>query len=237
MATVTQLRDRIKRRLVRTATSNLDSLIIDELTHSQVEILEAEQWLPHFLKASVGIVMTGSHFTITLGGTKPAEQSQLPTGFIRLLEPNQEHDGLAYFDTSAAKYFPTPRFDSFRQLKQLHGDGQDTAQYAGGYYWDGNPEGVLQLRPQTLGTVTYQLSYYRHDPNTPASPAAGDVTLWTKYGGDYLMHTAGVEIATFLRDKDALSYFSSKRQEAFNRLKAQKTSIDQGDTEMVMGDD
>jgi hypothetical protein len=235
MATVTQLKDRIKRRLSRVALANLDSLIIDEMTHAQVEILEAEAWLPHFLKGFIVITVTGSHYSLVTGGTLPGTQSSLPTGFIRLLEPTQEHDSLTYLNVD--RYDPIPRFDSFRQLKQKHGDGPDRADVPGGYYWDGNPEGTLQLRPQTNGTVQYLLNYYRHDPNTPASPASGDVTLWTKYAGDYLMHTTGVEVATYLRDTAALEYFASKRQEAFNRLQKQKTAADMGDTEMVMGDD
>lgn len=234
MATVTQLRDRIKVRLARRTDAGINTVIVDEMTHAQVEILEAEKWLPHFLKTVKGVSFSGAHDSIGLG-TLETGQSTLPTGFIRLLEPNQEQPSLEYFD--GTRWIGFPRFDSFVQLRQIHGDGSPPGTVPGGYFWDGNPEGVLRLRPILAGAVSYNVWYYRHDPNTPTSPATGDVTLWTKHAGDYLMHTAGVEVATYLRDKTALDYFVSKRQEAYNRLVGQKTATDQGDTEFVMGDD
>lgn len=236
MATVTQLKDRIKRRLSRVALTNLDTIVVDELTHAQTEILEQQAWLPHFLRSFADITITGSHYSIALTTAgKPAEQNIAPAGFLRMLEPNSEVTGLAYLDVNT-KPIPIPRFDSFVQLKQLYGDGGDLGTYPQGYYWDGNPEGALQLRPRTIGTVRYFVNFYGQAAQTPTSPDGSNTTVWTRRLGDLLMHTAGVEIATYLRDQTALEYFVSKRQEADKRAKDQKVAQDQGDTEMVMGD-
>lgn len=215
----------MKRRLARAAFTNLDAMILDEMTHVQTELLERDAWLPDFLKTQLDVSVVGSHAAIPLSSV---------TGFIRPGQDQNDEAALRYL--SNGYYVDVPRFDSFAKLKQIYGDGADRGEFPGGYYWDGNPVGNLQVRPQTTGTVNYQFNYYRQDPNTASNLDANGNCLWSRFAGDLLMHLAGLELATYLRDGDAVSYFGAKLQAAQVAVRRKKTADEMADQEYVMGD-
>lgn len=223
MATVAQLSTRIKARLARRTGTSIDSLILAELTAAQQDILEQSATLPNFLKATVTFTIAIAHSSINL-----VTQAE----FARFLRPisKEETAALEYLDTSSGFYVKIPRYDSLSILEQNF-NGPGTVPL--GYYWDGNVVGSFLLKPEPAGSVSYRARFYRADSSLPDATAS---TLWTTHAGDYLMHTAGVELATFLRDTDALSYFSSKRQEAHQRFLSQITAQEMADLDLAMGD-
>jgi hypothetical protein len=208
--------------------SSLDSIILDEMAHTQQEILEADSFLPAFLKHEAQFTVTGSHSSINL-----ATQAEL-SGFLRPINAD-DIPSLQYL--YQGYYQSIKRYDSFAQLKQIHGDGADRTDFPGGYFWNGNPTGVLQVRAQTNGSVMYLASFFRRDTYTPASPDGNGMTRWSKNAGDLLMHATGLEVAMFLRDQDAIAYFTAKKAEAYTRLKNLDTANEMADTDLSMGDD
>lgn len=226
MATAAELRTRIKRRLSRAGLTTYDTVIFDELVHVQQEILEKSAELPNFLKTKQTFTKTGAHSSIDI-----STQTEL----ARFLRPLSRDDvaSLEYLDASGV-YQKLPRFDSWDVLYQRY---PGTAQYPIGYFWDGNVAGLLELQPTPTATVAYRARFYRADLNTANSLDANGGTLWTKHAGDYLMHTTGIEVAEYLRDTQALDYFSQKRQEAYTRFIKQCVAQDMADEDLVMGDD
>lgn len=231
MATVTQLRDRIKSRLSRrTAGSVTNTEIIDALDHAQVEILEQDEVLPNFLERSSEITRTGVHSNIPLAAVALDPQAE----FIR---PWHEADSaLAYKDATSVgyKYFPIYRADSLELARQKY-PGQGTI--AKLFYWLGDVhERSYLLFPEVTVTTEYLVRYYRKAENIPSSPDGNDSTVWTIRAADLLMHTAGLEVAQWLRDKDAISYFSAKRQEAYSKFKKRVIAEQMAAQELVMGE-
>jgi len=231
MATVTELVTRIKARLARRSLININAIIVDEMTHVQTEILEQAEWLPAFLKVLVSFSRVGPHSTIVLDGAGATPEL---ARFIRPLSMDDDANCMEYLvDLAQGIFNAVPRFDSRKQLEQLYpGNGDKPI----GCYWDGNIRGAFIVQPHPTATVDYRMRFYQADINTATSPDANNSTLWTRFAGDYLMHTTGQEVAIYLRDEVALNYFSGKRQEAFTRLKTQKTSQDMADTNLTMGD-
>lgn len=222
MATATQLRDRIKVRLSRrTAGSVTNTEVLDALDHAQREILETAPLLPPFLKTSEQITKTGAHSAIL-----NADFTAVP---IKLVEAPY---GVAYQDTDVTKGFDgkkIKRYDSLEQLDELH-SGEGTTPK--GYFNNGSLVNPIEIRPYITATQLYYVYFYQQDPTLPS---AGD-SLWCQHAGDLLMHTAGVEVAQYLRDNAALSYFSQKRQEAHNRFVRWVQAQLDADQEYVMGE-
>jgi len=113
MATVTELVTRLKARLARRSLTTIDAILLDEMTHTQVEILEAAEWLPYFLKYFAGITITGAHFRLELSVPTTA-QVTIPTGFIRLLT-EEDRAALTYLNNEGY-HIKIPRYDSFQQM-------------------------------------------------------------------------------------------------------------------------
>jgi len=217
---VNALMNRIKMRLSR-RLSDYDVIIKDELTHAQQGVLEDMPLLPKFLANRDINVVVGAHSGILVGTTTRI-----------LLRPVQ----LYWEDvsiTTGFKGIKLKRYDDIEQLQQLYA-GEGTRPY--GYYWDGSEIGSMEIRPYVTGDTTYYMDYLGRDPYTANQPDENDETLWTRFAGDYLMHTAGVEVAQYLRDKMALDYFAAKRQEAYQRFVRRQTAQEVADTEMVMGE-
>jgi len=218
---VSALTERIKMRLSR-RLSDYNDIIKDELTHAQQGILEDMPLLPKFLSARDVTLVDVAHSGIVVSTTSRI-----------LLRPVQ----LYWADPSITTGFngiKLRRYDDIEQLQQKW-PGEGTRPQ--GYYWDGSEIGSLEVRPYVTDTTTYYLDYLGRDPYTANQPDDNDETLWTRFAGDYLMHTAGVEVAQYLRDKVAQEYFAAKRQEAYQRFVRGQTAREMADTEMVMGDD
>ncbi len=223
MATTTQLKDRIKVRLARRAFSNLDALIYDEMEHAQVEILEKDAFLPNFLKSYGDVTLNPGVNEISLGGGTLA----------RFLRPLSKDDQASLTYLQDGKYIKVPRYDSLEQIQQLF---PGTGPAPQGYFWNGSsyPGAVYLVFPVPSAIVNFRAHFYRGEGILSSVPDA--TNQWTLQGADLLMHTAGVEIATYLRDKDALNYFAQKRQEAYQRLVNRTTSQDMADLDLSMGD-
>lgn len=224
MATVTELRSRLKVRLSRrTGGATLDTEVDDALTHVQREVLERSPVLPNYLRARADFTVSGAHDSINT-----ATQSELAR-FLRL-DHQDTGRAVTFLNVTSGRYEKVPRFDDLEQLEQKYPGTSDVPK---GYFFDGVN---IWLYPSLTGDVGYRVWFKRYAEFTPSVPDGNDQTLWTINDGDLLLHTAGVEVAQYLRDTAAQQYFAAKRQEAHGRFIRRLQAELDADQEYVMGD-
>jgi hypothetical protein len=198
-----------------------DANIIDELVAAQ-ERLQNEAWLPDFLFATDTIVVT-------------TETVDLETELDRYLRLHDRAGGIRYLDSSATDnepYKKLTRFDEKELLVQRYPGNLTAGNVPQGYFMVDSLV-VLRPVPSAGASVTLHVSFYQGEA---VDPAAGNSTLWTIKAADYLMGEAGIAIAQFLRDQQALSLFQATLGRGKSMLTKKSFGDEQADQDYQMGD-
>lgn len=217
MATINNLVTRIGRRLRRGVPdgSNLQSEILDELTHAQ-DKFEESATLPWFLQTSASRAISANVFSFT-----PNDSGI----FLRLLddEPVKYVDptGIAVED-----FFLPAQSELLILLQRFPGAGLVPKEWV----LDG---ANIVVRPKPTQAITYTIRYFHKDPTAPVNDAT---TLWSLHYGDYLMNSAGMEIAISLRDSDAAKRFETNLSIAKTAFIRSITAREEAGQVHIMGD-
>ena len=180
--------------------TDLTSEIIGALKDEQVE-LESRPILPWFLISEISSISTVSG----------EERVQVPTDFIREVDG----DALYRYDSSGPTWTALVK---------------DDVEYLRGYYAGatGAPKAYalegkyFRLFPTPDDSYTLKLVYYKEDSKLDTNIENN----WLKYAPALLIGGAGLRVAEYIRDKDAISIFQAMQADAFRRLDIEDTARD-----------
>lgn len=189
----------IARRLGNKA--GVDTQIIDELKLAQT-MLEHGPELPWFLlKASSGLVTVANTQTVAVPSDFLREYDE--TGGLRVLDPT---------DSNKPKQLEKEDYQTLRNSTWLEETGLPTHYALVGRSW--------YLFPKPDAVYSLEELYYGQD-NLLTTDIEND---WLKEAPDLLIASAGLPIAMFLRDKDAVSLFSDMLKISYDRLQQENTA-------------
>lgn len=219
MASINQLVSRIKVRLSRRSSTE-DATIISELVAAQ-ERLEKKAHLPDFLKTTEDKDVTSGILDVT-------------TLTKKLIRFNEDVDRAVYYvdDTLAEPEVFIKRYDDRQQLRDLFPGDLTTGGVPRGYTYS-YPNIELRPRPTALVPIKIRIRFFRRDPTTPA---VDTTTLWSDNAPDLLAGEAGLVMARFLRDADAIKFFSEMRDIGKADLFGTDVATSAVDQEYIMGD-
>lgn len=219
MATVNQLIAMIKVRLSR-KSSSVDADILAEIVAAQ-ERLERGVHLPDFLKTSDDVNVTSGVIDVRT----------LDPKFIRF---NEDVDRAVYFvdPTLDEPEIFIKRYDDRQQMKDVYPGNLTSGGYPRAYSYS-FPNLELRPKPTVDIPALVRIRYFGRDPTIPAVDAT---TLWSDGAPDLLAGEAGIIIAKFLRDADAISFFQEMIQRGKAELFGTDVAAGVADTELVMGE-
>jgi hypothetical protein len=207
----------MKYRLSRQQDSTIDTRIVDELAAAQ-ESLECGTTLPWFLNVQASFEVVGAHDSLAL--------SNYP-GFLRIAEDDFAFrvEDLTRSDETIIKL---TRQDTFEQLLRYSAGVADEATLPEAYCVLGT---TAHIRKKQVVSRTYWLSYYRQDPT---AIAVGGSTLWTINVPDLIMAEAGIHVARYLRDSEALQIFNGLRGAKYAEMVRRNQALQDADQNYVM---
>lgn len=189
--------------------SGLDSQIVAEMQLAQAE-LEKSKRLPWFL-------LYLDESLATVNGTRTVN---LPTGFLR-----EEDDlGLWLISTDLVEHELVK--DEFRILnadENLTGSGQST------HYSLVGRKLYLFKKPDAAYSLKFW--YYKADELLDSNRE----NQWLAEASDLLIARTGVQVAKFLRDKDAVQAFADDLALAYERLLQEDVARDMAGRKLEMG--
>ncbi len=217
MATVDDLILRMKYRLSRQQDTSIDARILAELIAAQ-ETLEDGTTLPWFLHTQASRSVVGVHDSFSL--------SSYP-GFLRVAEDDfgLRVEDLTREDETLVKL---QRQDTYGQLLRYSSGEADAATLPDSYCILGT---TVHVRKKQVVDRTYYLSYYREDVTIPA---VGNSTLWTINVPDLIMAEAGINVARYLRDSEALQLFTALRGAKYAEMVRRNQALQDADQNYVM---
>lgn len=173
---------------------NQDSTIIRALQTAQRD-LEQGKSLPNFLlQFDAAITVTANNPAITL-----------PTGFLRL---HDDYD-MYYLNSDGGRVFlPRRNYTEAYQAYVASGDEDDSPATSDSAYPQvvvyRNKTSAILIPTPTVGFTAY-LTYYK-----AADLLDADIeNVWLANSANYLIGMAGLHVAGPLRDKDAMTYFTT----------------------------
>lgn len=218
MASTDQLVTRIKYRVSRQDDSSINTRIIDELAAAQ-ESLECGTTLPWFLNVQAALNVLGAHDTFSL------------LSFDRFLRIAEDDFALRVENLTIADGEPLvklTRQDTYEKLIENSTGMADAATFPDSYCVLGH---TVHVRKKQVVDRTYHLSYFKQDVDVPAT---GVTTLWTRYLPELIMAEAGINIARYLRDKEALQIFTSLRGVKYAEFVRRNQALQDADENYVM---
>jgi len=217
MATVNDLILRMKYRLSRQQDASIDARILAELIAAQ-ETLEDGTTLPWFLHVQASHTVAGAHDSFSL--------SNYP-GFLRIAEDDfgLRVEDLTREDETLVRL---TRQDTYGQLLRYSSGEADAATLPDSYCVLGT---MVHVRKKQVVDRTYYLSYYREDTSTPQVDGS---TLWTINVPDLIMAEAGINVARYLRDGEALQLFTALRGQKYAEMVRRNQALQDADENYVM---
>lgn len=183
--------------IIKAATGfrvNQDATIIRALQTAQRD-LEQGKSLPNWLLVfDAAITVTANTPSITL-----------PTGFLRL---HDDYDMYYVNSDSARVFIPRRNYTEAYQTYVASGEEDDSAVTSDSDYpkvivYKNRTQGILIPTPTT--SFTAYLTYYK-----AADVLTTDIeNAWLANSANYLIGMAGLHVAGPLRDKDAMTYFTT----------------------------
>ncbi len=218
MATINDLVSRIKYRLSRQQDSSIDARIIAELVAAQ-EALENGTTLPWFLLTQQEYEAVGPHDNFSL--------SNYPD-FLRISEDDYGFRVENLNSETGETLVKLTRQDTYEKMITYSGGTADDTTFPNTYCVLGT---MIHVRMKQIVTRKYFLSYYRKDSTIPA---AGNSTLWSINVPDLLAAEAGIMVAQYLRDNEAIKLFMGLRAAKFGEMLRRNQALQDADQNYVM---
>jgi len=231
----------LKYRLSRHQDTLIDQYIFLELKNAQAT-LERNAFLPSFLLGWFDFEKVGVHDYFTAN-------TEIDQDYIRL----DDRTGLGVVDTEQEALWPNmtapwsiplvqvANWSAFLEKQSWEETNRgDADTYPTHYCVTGFSD--INVWPTQSVTRRYVAYYYTHAETLTASPTTGQITsgstnVWTKYAPELLMAQAGINIALYLRDPEAMQLFQMTYNKEFAKmLKADQARID-ADQNYVMLED
>ena len=188
--------------------SGLDAWILTELQSAQAS-LELAEWLPYFLLEK------------TAGATVADTQTiSPPTGYLRVYE----NAGLWLVNGTKDVRLVKEDYDVL--FKKF---GTTDTGVPENYAEVGTTLYVFPV-PDAVYVVNY--FYYKNDPTAVAT---GTTNLWLTYAPELMIGFAGAQVATYLRDQEAIALFAQSASARLTQLQRNDTAREVNDRQYEMG--